>query len=553
LRRRMLAPNKPFDLKNHRYIMGIFQDACNEMVLMKAAQMTASEYLISWMLWSADVLEATGLYVFPTDTHVSDFSAARLGPALDPEASPYLASLIVPAQGEQRGADRVGLKRIRNRFIYFRGSKVQPDGRAPQLKSIDADVLALDEFDEMDPRAPALAYERLGHSQISEIRKVSTPTFSGVGIHREYLNSDQRTWHVRCTKCGRFQNVTIDDLVIEWDDMKRPVAWHKTPNGTPFLACRKCGGPLDRCGPGEWVATYPDRDVHGYHLSRLFAAYRKLSEILDSLKEVDETKRQQAYNQALGLPYRSATTMSLDQDTLDNCRREYVLHPGSGSVVCGVDVGSVLHVVIREVLPGGDRPARFIGEVPEFEDLAQLLNMHGVRRCVIDALPEKRKAREFQAAQQDRTDRKVWLAYYQTQKSNKKKAPVRASAADKAVLLDRTWTLDMMLALFATASRGEPGNTLPANARDLPDYYAQMMAPERRFIEGADGNKVPIYIESGPDHFAHAENYCNAAAMLPEPVDTGSGGAGTAQVETHEFGEDEIEEMEEGEWVPRMG
>ena len=139
LQRRLLGPERPFDLVEHRYLAGIYGDTCQEMVVCKAGQVGVSEFLISWVLWSADVRKATGLYVFPTDTHVSDFSAARLGPAIEAEVSPYLAKLVVAAKGSKRGADRVGLKRVRDRFVYFRGAKVQPDGRAAQLRSIDAD------------------------------------------------------------------------------------------------------------------------------------------------------------------------------------------------------------------------------------------------------------------------------------------------------------------------------------------------------------------------------------------------------------------------------
>jgi hypothetical protein len=514
--RRRLGPGRLFDLKRHRYLVGIYQDKAREMVVMKAGQVGVSEFAISWMLWSADKREATGLYVFPTDTHVSDFSAARLGPAIEPEVSPYLAELVVAARGRgQRGADRVGLKRVRDRFIYFRGAKVQPDGRSPQLRSIDADVLVLDELDEMDKRAPAIAKERLGHSGIAEARMISTPTYANMGVHGAYLASDQRAWHVRCSGCGRWQDLTIDDLVVEWDDLGRPVTWHKDGEGRPFVACRACGGELDRLGSGEWVAAYPGRRVNGYHVSRLFGIHKTLVALLEALDTTDESERQQAYNQALGLPYRSPSSMSLDDETLDGCRREYGMGIGEASTTMGVDVGRVLNVVIREALETGERQARFIGEVPDFGSVSQLMRLHDVERCVVDALPETRKARDFQA---DWPQGMVWLAYYTTQKTGSKEtAAVRWDEAKGTANLDRTRTLDAMLGRFVTAARGEAGNTLPANARDLGGYYAQVKALERVLRKGADGNQVAAYVESGPDHYAHAENYCLAAEGAPRP------------------------------------
>lgn len=532
LHRRWLGPDKLFDLKRHRYTVDIFHDDAQEIVVCKAGQMTVSEYALSWMLWSADVRKATGLYVFPTDTHVSDFSAARLGPAIEARTSPYLAELVVAARNTagQRGADRVGYKRIGDGDIYFRGGKVQKGGAAPQLHSVDADCLVLDERDQMDKRVEALARQRLGHSAIGEIRIVSTPTFANVGIHAAYLASDQRTWHVSCTSCGRWQDLVIEDLVVESDDLGRPLDWHRDALGKPFLACRVCGGKLDRLGPGRWVAAYPGRRVHGYHLSRLFAAHRTLEQMLADLDTVDESQRQQAVNQGLGLPYRSPSSMSLDDTTLDKCRRDYGLgvcaqtsrgaqtsteRRGAARVTCGVDVGSKLHVVIRELMESGERQARFIGEVDGFADVGQLMRLHGVDVCVVDALPETRAARTFQG---DWPKGVVWLAYYTTPKvGSKDPAAVSWNEEKGTATLARTRTLDATLAAFATSARGEPGNTLPANARDIQDYYAQLKAPERVFQDGADGNRVAVYVESGPDHYAHAENYNLAAEGAPRP------------------------------------
>ena len=61
-------------------------------------------------------------------------------------------------------------------------------------------------------------------------------------------------------------------------------------------------------------------------------------------------------------------------------------------------------------------------------------------------------------------------------------------------------------------------STLPANARDVADYYDQMKAPVRVLEQASDGNKVPRYVETGADHYAHAENYCAAAFEAPAPA-----------------------------------
>lgn len=277
-------------------------------VVYKASQMGASEWAVSYALHSADERSATVLYIFPTDTHVSDFSAARIGPAI--EASPYLDSIIVDGAGEnlpsgvrQRGSDRVTLKRVRDRFIYLRGAQVRGSGSeggsAPQLKSIDADVLVLDEVDEMDPRAPSIAEKRLGHSQIAEQRWISTPTYPGYGIHAKWLETDQREWFVRCEHCGERQCLTINHVVVEWDSLGRPVRCSTDEGGAPSVRCQKCQGLLNRLGPGEWVATFPGREIAGFHLTKLFSPIASLPAIVAALDTTDETKRREAFRKSV--------------------------------------------------------------------------------------------------------------------------------------------------------------------------------------------------------------------------------------------------------------
>lgn len=503
LRRQWLKPGLAFSLADHPFLMDIYNCTAQEMVIYKASQVGASEMMISYALHAADVRGATGLYVFPTETHVSDFSSARIGPAI--EASSYLVSIIVEGRGAggKRGADRVTLKRVRDRFLYLRGGQVGMDGSAPQLKSIDADVLILDEVDEMDPRAPSIAVKRLGHSCIAEIRWVSTPSFPGVGIHARWLESDQREWHVRCDHCGTWQPLSIDQAVYEWDELGRPRRWHGD------MRCVKCGHGVDRLGPGRWIATNPGTTIAGFHLTKLFSSRASLDGIIQSLQTTDETKRRECFNQDLGLPY-APKGGRLSETELDNFRREYGHRPVGGErPVMGVDVGRTLYGVIRGYEPAtGERPQRWAGELANFDDVGHLMRRYQVRKLVIDALPETRKARELQA---DFPAGVVWLAYYVAQKIGTKRAePVQWDEDEWVVNLDRTRTLDQTLSRFFDKT-----NTLPGNAHDIPSYYAHMMASTRVIEDGPNGEKVVRYVESGPDHFFHAENYCAVASLSP--------------------------------------
>jgi len=359
----------------------------------------------------------------------------------------------------------------------------------------------------LDARALPIAAHRLGHSQLKEARYFSTPTYAGRGVHALWLNSDQREWEVPCPACERWQAVTIDHIVTDWDALERPVAWHGQDAGRAWAACENCGTRLNHLARGRWRARFPGRERAGFHLTKLFSPLTALSEVVARLQTTDETKRKEAFNQDLGLPY-APRGGRLTEAELDAARGEYAHGAVPGRrIAAGVDVGRVLHVVIRAADTGRQVWA---GEVPTFERLGQELRRYGARNVIIDALPETKKAREFQATARDM---QVYLAYYDTQRRGSKRADaVRADSEQGTVTMDRTRTLDGVLAALR-----EGLLSLPGHARAIANYYDHLTSLVRQLVTGSDGVQYAQYAQVGPDHLAHAENYCYAAMGLPWP------------------------------------
>lgn len=272
-------------------LRAIYEDNTREVVITKAAQVGASEYAVNVALWVADTMQGGrghSLYVLPAIAQSGDFVRARMDTAV--EESPYLRERVKPLRGLFQGkiADNVGLKRIGQGWLYFRGSNAEAG-----LLSIDADIICYDEVDRLKEGTLAYGAKRLGSSALGWQRYVSTPTQPDTGIDALWARSDRRLWHVRCVHCGERQPMVFPDNLRE-DGM---------------VICRNCGGELDRLGDGEWVPECPGGDIHGYHVSRFISPRANMVEIAKVgygilAKDItDPVTCQQFWNQDLGLPY----------------------------------------------------------------------------------------------------------------------------------------------------------------------------------------------------------------------------------------------------------
>lgn len=518
--RRMLDSSTPFDIDNHRYLKGIYEDTNPERVINKSGQGGASEYAISTAMHACDQRGMDVLYLLPTIGDISDFSQMRIGTAL--EASPYLATRVAQT-------DRVQLKRVRDKHLVLRGAQVtnsQASGQrrgASRLKAVPADLVIYDEFDEMPPGVEALAQKRLGHSQYKEQLFISTPTYPGIGIDAKWQESDQRLWHILCPSCDHRQHLTIDHIVLEWDDLERPKIWHGQSEDRACCACERCGKELDRLAEGEWVPTYPERDLAGYSFNKLVTAQTEPLAVVQALMTTDIWLRQEAFNQDLALPFHPQGGGLTDAE-LDAVRRQYIHakpQPNERGNVMGVDVGRVLHVVIRGPVTQttGERQQRLATEVATFEDVGRLIRQYKISRCVMDALPETHKAREFQ----EDFIKKVWLAYFGPEISKrgelatwKEEGGKRGEPWAGTVTIDRTRAFDELQSVFIDNTW-----TLPQNARDIPDYYAHLKAPVRVINRQPNRPDVARYVSSGPDHYALAELYALTATYAPRGAHTG--------------------------------
>jgi hypothetical protein len=466
---------------------------------MKAAQMGASEYAMTKALHFACKVGGRVIYYFPTDNDVAEFSRDRFAPAV--KDSPRLSARV-------RDIDNVNMKRIAESTIYFRGTN------SPiRMRSVPADLLIFDELDVMVPANVELARKRLGHSQYGWEVDVSTPTFPDYGIDARYKESDQRHYLLRCG-CGGWHSLEDEFLAHHGapNDPREEICFVKGDPGREHLVCLSCGRVLDP-DTGEWVAKYPERPLHGFHMSKFLSqvvsetdrAEGCLTKPAALLKLWRKTKFPGEYfNSELGLPYLGAED-GLREDDLLALAGKWGMPPTGKGCVMGVDQGNGLHLVIKE--PHGDIPLTVrVHNEPQtdalFSHLDRFMETYDVRFCVIDALPNTHAARAFAK----RFSGRVWCAYYGS--AQKGTATWGFDAENtRMVTVNRTEALDAWRDAYTLKKR-----RIPRVEDQVTEYVRQMTNILRKVEEDkTTGQKKAVWIQRGPDHYAHADSYAEIA------------------------------------------
>lgn len=495
------APRLSYAINHHRnirgekmrfddkpYLIALFHDPHPRISVMSCVQMGKTEWLmVSAFYYSEGALQV--MYVLPDEVIRNTVVANRIDTVL--KSVPYYQTQV--RNDSARATDNRSLKHFGKGSIFFASSNA-----AGTFIEKPLDVILADEMDRFDMLNYEKADDRLSASPYKIKYEAANPTVGSYGIARRYEQSDGRAWHVRCDHCGErqpldwFENVVqhTGDKSADYRLIDRD--WHEGSSQDIRLYCRKCIKPINRLAVGEWVAKYPGRRDHGYHLSKLMGPHIEIAELYDKFRKGlgDDTKLQVFYNSDLGLPY-AGVGSKLSDEVLNACCEDYLMPAEAEPCVIGVDVGKRLHVVIRQILPGERLRAVFIGTVPDFEDLDILMARFKTVAIAIDALPETRKVREFIA----RHPHISWMVRYQ-----QKIVDVNKDDEKRVLTIDRTQAMDRVLSFFLRKSFVNPRN---AQSLDHGDYYRLLKAPTRLY----DGDDNRFNWLGDPDHYFHAEVY----------------------------------------------
>lgn len=381
--------HRPFNFARHKYLLPMYLDMSKEIVLMKAAQMGATIWMLLRLIWFCLFHQVKACLYFPTDEATGKLSKDRLKPLI--LSNPKLASMITDV-------DTVGLKQIGKHSSLY----LQHMGGEATKDSVPFDIICFDEVRLLNPADIDQARERVSHSEYKYVMQVSTAGAPGTDVHKAFLRGTQNYWHCRCNCTDGFiPSETWPDCICVTEK-------------EVYLQCPVCKKKITDTQDGRYIPHNPGADFPSYHISQFISKYISLKEIWDAWQRTQNLK--EFYNAKLGKPYVDEENQPVKMDDLAACENPDLLwekskstHGGRIQRAMGVDqMGGNNYAVIAERHENKKRIIHYEiiedrnplymedgNRVTPFKRLYQLMNEYDIDLCIIDAMPNINEALEF--------------------------------------------------------------------------------------------------------------------------------------------------------------
>ncbi|TGM88520.1 phage terminase large subunit family protein [Leptospira licerasiae] len=372
----------PYSFNGYSFWKDICRESQNHpyLIFIKAAQIGYSIWALARMVWKIfRTSYKAGIY-FPDDTSMKDFVQDRVEPFINqcPILKPYL---------NDSNVDNTRTKKIDKATLVMRGTWTKRG-----TKTVDLDIAMLDEVDEHDEENIEFVGDRLLASKLNWMMKGSQPSLPNVGIHAEFLKTDQRFRLLKCGSCGHWNN-----LVERW--LKDPISifgfedrdsLHSPNVKNVFYSCEHCGRRLNN-QKGEYVAkTKSDR--RGYQCSQLFTPITPFFIYNKLLNAGTSAKRKNLTISVIGWPYSSEEEQPLRIEDIQKWEGDQGLRDSSPYFTYhGADQGDTVHGVFGEpTLEGRIRIiGLFKGSILDEEFYKEQIVRFNVYQGVIDAMPNR--------------------------------------------------------------------------------------------------------------------------------------------------------------------
>lgn len=272
-----------------------------KVIVMKGAQIGLTEVGNNWVGYIVDNAPGPALLVQPTDEMVKRNSKMRIAPMI--EATPRLREKIKSARAKDSG-NTVTQKEFPGGVLVMTGAN-----SAVGLRSMPARFIFLDEVDgypmDVDGEGSpiALAEKRASTFANKKIFEISTPTVEGTSvIETDFLETDQRFFHVPCPYCSALQ-------ILKFSQLK----WEPGKYDDVVYECEHCNEKIQErfkttmLPAGIWIATKPENSNPkkvGYHVSAMYSPFgwKSWAEVAEEWDKAqgDDPKLKTFYNTILG-------------------------------------------------------------------------------------------------------------------------------------------------------------------------------------------------------------------------------------------------------------
>jgi hypothetical protein len=404
------------------FLYDLYLDPSSQIVVKKGVQVMQTETFIIRAVLTPCREGKHVLYMLPTFVFARLFVKERIDKLFS--RVPYYAHLLNVAPSTATGAL---LKHVGDGSVMFIGA-----GQETYVKAFAMDLIVYDEYDTLlrEGGQEVVNESRDRIKSADELRwyMLGNPYAPDVMIDAEYQQGSQHRWMIPCDKCGTWQSLDFFRGVVRQLDQftYEPVYTKalKDKEELPYL-CQECDRPMDRFHPmAQWVASYPDRSRHSYHLSRLVLpptppTYRPILRTMrdDFFKDAVTTpeKMQHFCSSELGL----GVTAGQEDITVDVVKRccQSTVHTtmtSRGICVVGGDIQSAWwHFVVGRLEDDGSITVLLVDkhrDTQRFVDMA-LMGNYSTRLAVLDAQGLGERIIREQILSYDPLMTIVWMAY----------------------------------------------------------------------------------------------------------------------------------------------
>lgn len=313
---------QPISFADRPYLDEVYASVKRNLILRCSRQVEKSTLLCNMIIYAAIANPGTSMiFVCPRQEQAATFSKTRLIPAI--EQSPLIRRTLFGQR--KRSPPVMNLSFVNGSQLHVRAAYHSAD----PARGLSADMLFVDEFQDIADKMLPVLQETLSHSSNPRVILTATPKGQDNHVEAYFQQSTGCEWHIPCLACGKS---AIPDLRML---------------GLDGLVCPACQAPVSAAA-GCWVPRNPQSTWgDGYWINHLMVSWLQYSEILQRQSTYDAPR---FLNECLGLPT-SLGDHLITREEMEACCRPHpmamswsdVPNANEFCLIAGVDWGGGSH------------------------------------------------------------------------------------------------------------------------------------------------------------------------------------------------------------------